>query len=286
MKIIASGRDPTISAGDLSEAVHQLPASFSVGILRVLRVGDLKTAHTSGRAGPKRQLEVFHVVIDSRVGEHGNAACGTHQRHGVVQAEVLGSADVGPATRTHDGVELLARDLGIGRLHRSHDVWLAHVPQRAPAHGLPVDWIPGLREQPDGLALLRLPFFARQAEAETHGGVVQVEGIAEQVCLDQAAVGLVLDRQLHAGKDAHAPTLQIAEGVNPGQGVVVGKRDCSEPGPGVRPDDIRRLELAVAEDRMQVQVGVTVGKVSHVGTLWRRGPIQARAVPAGPKRAP
>ena len=52
---------------------------------------------------------------------------------------------------------------------------------------------------------------------------------------------------------------QTTDGIDPRQGVVVGERDRLEARRGVGGDDLGRWELAVTEDRVQVQVRPPVG---------------------------
>lgn len=81
--------------------------------------------------------------------------------------------------------------------------------------------------------------------------------------VDQAAAWLVLDRKLDTRNDLSGTPLQTAKRVDPGYGVVVGQRDGAEARRGMGVDHRSRLELAVAEDRMQVQVRPPVGYLSQ-----------------------
>ena len=84
--------------------------------------------------------------------------------------------------------------------------------------------------------------------------------------VDQAAAWLVFDRKLYTRNDPSGTPFQAAKRVNPGYRVVVGQRDGAEARGGMGVDHCRRLELAVAEDRVQVQVRPPVG---YVNQCWQ-----------------
>ena len=194
------------------------------------------------------------MTVHTRMSQHRDPAGGRDEVHRLVDRHLPGARHMRRATRTHDRVQVFAGDTRLGGLDGGDDVRLADVAPGVRPHRVPINFVPDPRQAPDGFALLGLAGLAGFLEPASQPPIVEGKAIAEQVGVDEAAVGFVLDRELDARDHPQTVPLESAEVVDARQRVVVGEGDDLEAGGGMGADDLRRRELSIAEDRVQVQV--------------------------------
>lgn len=194
MEIIATGRHPAVGGRDLLEAIHQRRTLWPIGVIRRLRIGDLQPQHARHGAGPKQQLQVGHMTVDTRMRQHGDAPRRGHHVHRLIERHLGGARNVCRPTRSHRRVQLVARHARLRGLDRRNDVRLADVATRAGAHGLPRHAIAGGGQPVDRFPFLRLSGLTRLMQAIAQPPVVEREAVAEQMGVDQSAAGFIFNR--------------------------------------------------------------------------------------------